>query len=164
MPSSSHLTQRLKRGAFELGGRVALLGQALQTPLALVEVGEHQLGLYSGKRAGQSGLIAGELGDYDQQRVEVADKREQARVERGALLLLLGVGGEIKHGELDFDPLLGAVGALEEIQPLIGDFNLARTGAIAPLALPGQWSKSGKRVEDGRFAHAACADNSGLQK
>ena len=85
-------------------------------------------------------------------------------IERGALLLLLGVGREIEHGELDLDPLLGAVGALEKIQPLIGDLDLAGAGAITPLALPGQRGKSGERVEDGRFAHAACADNSGLQK
>ena len=143
MPSSSHSTQRLERRALELGGRVALLGQALQAPLALVEVGEHQLGLHCGECGGQRGLIPGKLGYYDQQRVEVPDKRQQARIERGALLLLLGVGREIEHGELDLDPLFGAVGALEKIQPLIGDLDLARAGAVTPLALPGQRSKPG---------------------
>src|SRR5207253_3399647 len=106
----------------------------------------------------------GKRGDHDQQRVEVADEREQARIERGALLLLLGVGREIEHGELDLDPLLGAVSALEKIQALISDLDLAGAGAVASLTLAGQRSRPGERVEDGRFAHAACADNSSLQK
>ncbi len=109
-------------------------------------------------------MAAGEIGNDDQERVKVADQRQQARVERGALLLLLWIGRKIEYGKLDLDPFFRAVGALEEVQPLVGNLDLARTRAIAAFGLAGKRGNPGEGVKHGRFADAARADYPGLQK
>jgi len=96
------------------------------------------------------------------QRIEVAGQRQQTRIKRGALLLLLGIGREVEHGELDRDFFLRAVGGLEEIEVRIGDFDLPWAAAILALRGAGNRREPGQRVEDGRFSGASRADDSGF--
>ena len=79
----------------------------------------------------------GELRNDYQQRVHVAHQRQQTRIERGALFLLLGIWREVEDGQLDRNFFLRAVRRFKKIEPRICHLDLSRTRAIAALGRAG---------------------------
>ena len=152
----------LERRALEVAAALFFL-QPLEAAFGLIEVGEHQLALDAFERRDQIFFHAGELRNDDQQRVHVAHQRQQARVERSALLLLFGIWREVEDGELDRNFFLRAVGRFKKIETRIRDLDLSRARAIAALGRARNRRESCQRVKYGRFSGAARADDASLQ-
>src|SRR5208282_4189896 len=108
------LEASLECRALEVAGALFLL-EPLVTPLGLLEVGEYQFGRDRLDRRSKRDLIARKLRNYDQQRVEIANQRNEAQVERRAFLLFLGIGREVEHRQLRGDEFLRVMGRREEI-------------------------------------------------
>ena len=70
---------------------------------------------------------------------------------------------EIINRQLDRNLLLRAIGGFEKIEARIGDFYLARPGAILRVTLAADRREAGKRVKHRGFARAARADDSAFQ-
>ena len=121
----------LERRALEVAALFFL--EPLEPALGLIEVGEHQLALDTFERRDQIFFHAAELRNHDQQRVHVAHQRQQAWVERGALLLLFRIRREVEDGELDRNFLLRAVRLFKQIEARICDLDLSGARAIAAL-------------------------------
>ena len=113
----------------------------------MIEVGEHQLAFNAFERRDQIFRHAAELRNHDQQRVHVAHQRQQARVERRALLLLFRIWREVEDGQLDRNFLLRAIGLFKQIEPGIGDLDLSGARAIAALGRAGNRRESCQRVK-----------------
>ena len=128
MPSSSHLKHFFERGPFEIN-RALFLFEPFEPAFGLVEIGKHQFALHAFDGGYHRRRAAGEVGNHDQQRLEVANHRQQTGVERGALFLFLGIGREIEHGQLDRDFLLRSVSRFEKVEALVGDLDLAEAPA-----------------------------------
>src|SRR5208282_2104457 len=145
------LEASLERGALEVAGALFLL-EPLVTPLGLLEVGEHQFRRDRLDRGSKRDLISRELRNDEQQRVEIANQRNEAQVERRAFLLFLGIGREVEHRQLRGDEFLRVMGRREEIEPRIGNLDLPQPRAIFLVALPRQRRKAGQRVKYSRLA------------
>ena len=113
----------------------------------MIEVGEHQLAFNAFERRDQIFRHAAELRNHDQQRVHVAHQRQQARVERRALLLLFRIWREVEDGQLDRNFLLRAVRLFKQIEPGIGDLDLSGSSAIAALGRAGNRRESCQGVK-----------------